>query len=242
MAAQHGRGKSVSEDRSRSRRRPEGRGGSAPGAGGTDVRAALARLEQAVERLAATAGDAVASRAASYVNDLAERFERGFDGRRPKRRRRRQRRQERHWPLERPPSQRLFRDSQRRKIAGVCAGIANYYGAQPWVVRCIALTGLIFLPSIVFPAYWILFFVMSRPRQGGAKPERAAQANAGEGAHAAAAPELGARVSPRRSLRNVQADLMQAELRLRRMEFHVTSGQYDLHKEFNELDAGERCG
>ena len=34
---------------------------------------------------------------------------------------------------------------------------------------------------------------------------------------------------------------MQAELRLRRMEFLVTSGQYDLHKEFNELD-GRRAG
>ena len=227
----------MSTNRSGSSRRPEGRRGLAPGAGGADVRAALVRLERALERLAATAGDAVASRAASYVNDLADRFERGFDGRRPRRRRRRQLRRERHWPLERTPSPRLRRDSRRRKIAGVCAGIANYYGAQPWVVRCIALTGLIFLPSIVFPAYWILFFVMGRPRHGDVQPERPAQPDAGADAHAAAATELGARISPSRSLRNVQADLMQVELRLRRMEFHVTSGQYDLHKEFNELDA-----
>lgn len=223
----------------RSRRRSEGRRGSVPGAGGADVRAALARLEQAVERLAATAGDAIAGRAASYINDAADRLERDFAGGRP-RRRRRHRPRERRWPLERPPAERLRRDARRGKIAGVCAGIASYYGAQPWVVRCIALTGLIFLPSIVFPAYWILFFVMSRPGEGGAKGKRSAAPHAGQGAQAAEAPEWGAGISPRRSLRNVQAALMQAELRLRRMEFHVTSGQYDLHKEFNELGAGER--
>ena len=218
----------------RPRRRSEGRRGSAPGAGGADVRAALARLEQAVERLAATAGDAIAGRAASYINDAADRLERDFAGGRQRRRRHRPR--ERRWPLERPPAERLRRDACRGKIAGVCAGIASYYGAQPWVVRCIALTGLIFLPSLVFPAYWILFFVMSRPEQGGAKGERSAEPNAGQGAQAAEAPEWGTGISPRRSLRHVQAALMQAELRLRRMEFHVTSGQYDLQKEFNELD------
>ena len=214
-------------------RRSEGRRGPAPGA--ADVYTAMQRLERAVERLATAAGGAIAGRAASYINDAADRLERDFEGRRS-RRRRRHRPRERHWPLERPPAERLRRDPQRGKIGGVCAGIAGYYGAQPWVVRCIALTGLIFLPSLVFPAYWILFFVMSRPKEGGAGRERSAEPNAGQGAQAAAAPELGAGISPRRGLRNLQADLMQAELRLRRMEFHVTSGQYDLQKEFNELD------
>ena len=52
------------------------------------------------------------------------------------------------------------------------------------------------------------------------------------------APELGPKLSPRRSLRNLRADLAQVELRLRRIEFHVTSGRYELQKEFNELTGG----
>ena len=56
--------------------------------------------------------------------------------------------------------------------------------------------------------------------------------------HTSPAPELGLKLAPRRSLRNVQADLDQAELRLRRMESHVTSGQYELQKELHKIDDG----
>jgi hypothetical protein len=41
----------------------------------------------------------------------------------------------------------------------------------------------------------------------------------------------------RRSLRGVQADLDQLELKLRRMESHVTSGQFELHRELKRIDA-----
>jgi hypothetical protein len=35
----------------------------------------------------------------------------------------------------------------------------------------------------------------------------------------------------------VQADLAEAELKLRRMETHVTSGQYELQRELNKLES-----
>ena len=140
----------------------------------------------------------------------------------------------------------LYRDPERAKIAGVCAGIAKHLGAEVWVVRCVAVTGLIFMPSIVFPAYWILYFVSSRPPAAGrdhvtvdvdASVSYDAEP-AGSADHTSPAPELGPMLSPRRSLRGLRTHLMQAELRLRRMESHVTSGQYELQKELNELDGG----
>ena len=120
----------------------------------------------------------------------------------------------------------------------MCAGIANYFGAELWVARCLAITGLIFMPSIVFPAYWIMYFVMSPPPDKNTDTE-AAVAD-GRSDHTSPAPELGAKLSPRRSLRNVRADLTQAELRLRRIETHVTSGQYELQRELNRLDGDRR--
>ena len=48
----------------------------------------------------------------------------------------------------------------------------------------------------------------------------------------AAAPELPAR----NLLRNVRGTLQEAELRLRRMEGHVTSGRYELQKELRRID------
>jgi len=58
---------------------------------------------------------------------------------------------------------RLMRDPARRRIGGVCAGIARHYDLEPWIVRLAALTALIFFPSITFPAYWVAYFVMDRP-------------------------------------------------------------------------------
>jgi len=117
------------------------------------------------------------------------------------------------------------------KIAGVCSGIAEHYGAETWVVRCIALTGLIFMTSVVFMGYWILYFLMEDPPSGEA--EQPSQPPLG---HGGGTPALGAGLSPRRSLRTARAHLAQAELRLRRMEHHVTSGHYELHREFNRIE------
>ena len=224
-----------------------------------DIQAALERLEQAVQRIAATAKREFADRAASFIHETAEKLELEFgderasrshspasrgSGRGSRRRRARHRRRNsgsttprRH--LDRSRTGKLYRDPQRARIAGVCAGIANYFGAEVWVARCLAITGLIFMPSIVFPAYWILYFVMS-PRPHKANPSEAAVAD-DRSDHTSPAPELGAKLSPRRSLFNLRADLSQAELRLRRIETHVTSGRYELQRELNKLD-GDSAG
>ena len=133
-------------------------------------------------------------------------------------------------------SRRLSRDPVRGRIGGVCAGIAKHFAAEVWVVRCIAVTGLIFIPSLVFPAYWILYFLMGPARR---KDDDDRYDN-GRHDHTSPAPEFGPQLSPRRSLRNVRTDLSQMELRLRRMERHVTSGQYELQRELHRLDGGHR--
>jgi phage shock protein C len=136
-------------------------------------------------------------------------------------------------------SRKLHRDARDRKIVGVCSGIARYYGIEPWVVRLIAVTGLLFFPSIVFPAYWIAYFVMGTPQPDNREQAVPSQQSGGHGRrdHRSPAPELGPRLSPRYSLRNVQADLTEVELRLRRMESHVTSSQYELQRELNKIDS-----
>ena len=106
---------------------------------------------------------------------------------------------------------------------------------ETWVVRCVAITGLLFMGSIVFPAYWIAYFVMDKPPKNPSKVEYAE-----EPVHISPAPELGPRFSPRGSLRNAQADLSEVELRLRRMESHVTSGKYELQKELRKIEEDGR--
>jgi phage shock protein C len=61
---------------------------------------------------------------------------------------------------------RLWRDTDRGIIAGVCAGIADYLGVEPIVVRLVAILCLLFFfpPTIV--TYVILAIVLRRKPRG----------------------------------------------------------------------------
>lgn len=50
---------------------------------------------------------------------------------------------------------RLFRDPEDKKIAGVCSGIGNYFGINPWIPRVIFL--LPFLSFVFHWSHWGLF-------------------------------------------------------------------------------------
>lgn len=206
---------------------------------------AVERLETAVSELVNSAKDQFSDRATAFVEETTSRLRREFGARertsfeptsaRERMRERRRNRHRRSSTSMAQRSRRLYRDPSRQKIAGVCAGIANYYGVETWVARCIAVTGMLFLPSIVFPAYWIMYFVMDKPPKDAMRdPNRDAQTD-----HSSPAPEFGTRLSPRRSLRNAEVDLAEVELRLRRMESHVTSDQYELRRELNKIDGGD---
>lgn len=134
-------------------------------------------------------------------------------------------------------TRRLVRDVKRQRVGGVCAGIARYFGVEVWVTRCIALTGLIFMPQIIVPAYFIAWWVMDDAVKDDKAPEQSKNNRTPRPIDdSSPAPELGPRLSPRRSLRDVQYAMDQIELKLRRMETHVTSGQYELQRELKKLD------
>jgi phage shock protein C len=232
----------------------------------TDFQESVERLERAVQDLVGSATSEFSDRASTLVDDITSKLEREVrsseasygdeddlydpeydpgtvdeDIRDPAgaAERMRQRRRQRRQRVERPRARtaRLYRDPAHEKIGGVCAGIARYYGMETWVVRCIAVTGLLFLPSIVFPAYWVAYFVMDKPPKD--VPGKRRRRKSG---NSVGTPELGPAIAPRQSLRNVEADLTEVELRLRRMESHVTSGQYELQKELNRIDTDGPAG
>jgi phage shock protein C len=218
----------------------------------SEFQQAVDRLEQAVHDLVGSATSEISDRATAFLNDTTSRLEQELGGLKGPRgqsdasarmqaRRRARARERSERMLERSP--RLTRDVENAKIVGVCAGIANYYGVEAWVVRCIAVTGLLFFGSIVFPAYWIMFFVMDSPgkdessrREPRSRRRRGRRQSTSDRDAIEPLPELHRDSSPRRNLRNVQADLREVELRLRRMETHVTSGQYELQRELNKID------
>ena len=56
-------------------------------------------------------------------------------------------------------SAKLYRSTSDKKIAGVCGGLAKYFGVDPTVIRLIALIALL-CASFGFWAYIICWIVM----------------------------------------------------------------------------------
>ncbi|MDO2951992.1 envelope stress response membrane protein PspC [Aeromonas simiae] len=125
---------------------------------------------------------------------------------------------------EEPRARGLYRDPQRGKIAGVCAGLADYFGVEIWIVRLLAISGLIFAGFITFFAYCAAWLLLDkRPQRlvddGILMKERSWQAGS----------------TPRQALARVSRELESLEPRLQTLERLVTSREFNLRREFNKL-------
>ena len=238
---------------------------------------AAKNFQDAAEEFAASAANQASERAADILDEAAARLrgegtaaadeaapagsgsERRDAGRRARRshrshRSRRRRDAERGYQALTRRPRRLYRDAERRRIAGVCAGIANYFGVETWVTRCVAVVGLIFMGQVTLPAYLVAWVVMERA-PGPGEPSRhrrrrglrmdmrmrgfgfgGPRADRGADSSESAERSATATFSPRGRLRALQADAGELELRLRRMETHVTSGQYELQRELRNIE------
>ncbi len=230
----------------------------------------MARLEKAVQELVSVTAGELGGRATTLIEDTSKRLEAELrlkrvaedpeeqseqEQRLAQRRRNRRRRHRLPDPVEEPivKDRRLAVDPSDEKIAGVCSGIARYFGIETWVVRLGTLTGLIFMPQIVFPAYWITYFVMEHPEaekpdKKSKKSRRKRRRESTRSEWEAGDPgspepsEPGSQYNARRALRLTNSDLTQAELRLRRLETFVTSDQYELQKELHRIESDASAG
>ena len=58
----------------------------------------------------------------------------------------------------------LSRPQDRRLLGGVCAGLAERFGVDPWVMRAIFIATLVVVPGsqvLIYPVLWVLM-----PSQG----------------------------------------------------------------------------
>ena len=65
-----------------------------------------------------------------------------------------------------PPPRRLRRLVDRKKIAGVCAGLAEYLDADITLIRLITVLAVIFSGGVVLVGYIIAWAVMPAERAG----------------------------------------------------------------------------
>jgi len=147
----------------------------------------------------------------------------------------------------------LYRDPSRARISGVCAGIADYFGLEVWVVRIIAVSALLFFQFPVLLAYGIAHFVLdpkpgSEKRRHHGKARRADyhQSNVTADDASVKEPPLTPEKAtvqqvwkkggiPSQTIRKTKQRFQKIEKRLQNMESYVTSNQFQLRKEFQDL-------
>jgi phage shock protein C len=130
----------------------------------------------------------------------------------------------RRYDFERPYNpHRLYRDRENRKIMGLCAGIATYFGIDPLPVRLAMLAAAFFFPFPVIPAYFIL---------GAILPKRPPQLFASK-----AEETLWREVTlaPDRSFHALKLKFRALEARLAGLETDVVSGDLELRRKFRDL-------
>jgi phage shock protein C len=152
----------------------------------------------------------------------------------------------------------LYRDQEKGKVAGVCAGVAEYFGIETWLVRILTVTGFFLLAGpFVIVAYVAAWFILEKkPSAGFTKPksQRPAYRTNGKGWHNAPQQqgtysepedietkvEVKAKVwqagePPKQAFTTIKAQFENLEERLRGMESYVTSSEFQLNREISRL-------
>jgi phage shock protein C len=118
---------------------------------------------------------------------------------------------------------RLYRDRSNRKLTGLCAGIATYFGIDPLPVRIAMLAAAIFFPFPVIPAYFIVSVILpKRPPELFASQEEEALWRE-------------VTLAPDRSFHALKLKFRDLEARLARLESDVVSGDLELRRKFRDL-------
>jgi phage shock protein C len=123
----------------------------------------------------------------------------------------------------------LYRNAKAGKIAGVCAGIAEYFNFETWLVRVLAVS--IFLlggTGFVFVIYIALWMILDeKPTSLDDKFDhkdievKKKVWQAGEPA--------------KQALFDVNRQFTKLEIRLQQLERHVTSDNFDLKRQIDNL-------
>ncbi len=118
---------------------------------------------------------------------------------------------------------RLYKNPRNGVITGVCAGIAEYFDISVALIRLGVIITFLFTSGLVLCAYIILAFILPK------KPLRLYN-NAEEEAF-----WRGVTNAPRMTLSELKYKFMTLNERLKKMEDHVTSSEFELEQKYKNL-------
>jgi len=124
----------------------------------------------------------------------------------------------------------LYRDPVNGKISGVCAGLADYFGLEVWVVRIVVITvSLLGAFALVLIAYIALTLMLEK------QPQQYRDTLRSQQSHTLKSSPWEQGKTAQELLQTLHDDLSDAELRVRRMEAYVPSDAFKVNREFRNL-------
>ena len=120
---------------------------------------------------------------------------------------------------ERKNPHRLYRDKENAMLAGVCAGLASYFGLNRKGLRLIVAVSTVFFFPFIVPAYIILAIILP------VKPQDLYQDESQEKFW------RGMSMAPTDVFSNLSHRFRELDLRLQKMEAYVTSREFEMDRE-----------
>lgn len=146
---------------------------------------------------------------------------------------------------------RLYRDPSKARIAGVCSGIAEYFGIESWLVRILVVSAFFLLAGpFIFFGYIAAWFILEKKPKAASHEshmdtEQYQVKQGGKGWHNVPEEEAEKVVvkskvwqagePPKQAFADIKQQFESNESRLRSVEKYVTSSEFQLNREISQL-------
>lgn len=140
----------------------------------------------------------------------------------------------------------LYRIPQKGKIAGVCAGLADYLGWETWLVRILVVSGVLFGMPFLIMIYIAGWFILDKKplnnnhqNYASSKEKSSATYSNNSTLHSDSI-KVKSRIwqagePPKQAFHDISRKFNGLEKQLRRMESYVTSTEFTVSREINKL-------
>jgi phage shock protein C len=151
----------------------------------------------------------------------------------------------------------LYRDTSQGKLAGVCAGIADYFGWESWLVRILVVSGVLLGMGwfiVIYIAAWFILDKKPANANRNAQKSHFGHGQAGQQQFKQQAPEqqgldedithesikVKSRIwqagePPKQAFQDIRRKFKILELELQVIERYVTSPEFTVSREINQL-------
>lgn len=124
----------------------------------------------------------------------------------------------------------LYKDPVNGKLTGVCAGLANYFGLEVWLVRILVISAALLGGSfLVLLAYVAMSLMLEK------QPDNFVQAMKSKQEHSLKSKPWQQGQNAKDLINTLERDFDSMENKVRDMEAYVTSEAFKVNREFSKL-------